>query len=263
MGMSNDSETRVETAEAVHSRRAVLTRAAVGAATLTGAGALAGSASAHGRPGRWWWSSWHHPRHSGYDVFDFAITQEMADVGFLTEAIKRAPGTPSAQFLPALKSANEAEYVHVQALWAAGARPIASKIWVPDAAFGGGGIGLFQTIEAVETIELSLYNLGVDTYASRSDNDRARLSYEIGAVEGEHRVTARAAQMLLGNSAIVPDNFGFAPYATRSVADAKAAFEALGIGYDEQGAQPGAFYTFPGDPMANGTGMAVENASAV
>ena len=79
----------------------------------------------------------------------------------------------------------------------------------------------------------------------------------------EGAVQARVAQLLLGNAAIVPDNFGFAPYATRSVAAAKAAFEALGIGYDEQGATPGAFYTFPGDPMANGTGMAVLNATAV
>jgi hypothetical protein len=251
--------------ETTHSRRAVLTRAAAGAATLAGAGVLAGPAAAHGGPGRYWWSGWHHHPHGDEnDVFDFAITQEMADVAFLTGAIQKAPGTPSAQFLSALKSANEAEYVHVQALYAAGARPIASKIWVPDAAFGGGGIGLFKTIEAVETVELSLYNHGVDTYASRGDNDRARLSYEIGTTEGEHRVLARAAQMQLGDASIgAPNNFGFAPYATRSVADAKAAFEALGIGYDEQGATPGAFYTFPGDPMANGTGMAVQNASAV
>ena len=33
------------------------------------------------------------------------------------------------------------------------------------------------------------------------------------------------------------------------------ALEGAGIGFGERGAEPGAFYTFPGDPVANGVGL--------
>jgi hypothetical protein len=39
----------------------------------------------------------------------------------------------------------------------------------------------------------------------------------------------------------------------------RAALEALGIGYWVETAQPGRFYEYPGDPVANGVGTPVDH----
>src|SRR3954467_12279095 len=89
-----------ETIKAVHSRRVLLSRSAAGLAALAGAGALTEPAVASG-PGKHHWK----PR-QGRGDFDFNVTEGPFGVPVLTEAIRRAPGTPSKQFLPVLKAAN-------------------------------------------------------------------------------------------------------------------------------------------------------------
>src|SRR4051794_32055245 len=131
-----------ETIEAVHSRRVLLSRSATGLAALAGAGALAAPAVASG-PGK------HHWKHRQVrSDFDFIVTQEQFGVTVLTEAIRRAPGTPSEQFLPVLKAANTTEFDHVTALEAVGARPLTTSYWIPDAAVGAGGGGPFASLPA-------------------------------------------------------------------------------------------------------------------
>jgi hypothetical protein len=234
--------------EVMHSRRAVLGKAAMGLAAVTGAGVLAGPALASSSDHR---SRW---RHGARHDFDFIVTQEQFGVTFLSEAVRRAPGTPSAQFLPVLKAANTTEFDHVNALLAIGAEPETTSYWIPDAAFGAGGAGLFASIEAVETIEFSMYLIGVDDATHRRDEAKARLCAEAMATESEHRVLARFAQGALGATIGVPNNISFAPFSYQDIDDVKDALEALGIGYGRQGAAPGAFYEYPGDPVANGTG---------
>jgi hypothetical protein len=249
--MSDDiTRERIVRDNELHSRRALLGRSAVGLTALAGAGTLAGPALANGSGKRWW-----HNGGSRHD-FDFIVTQEQFGVTFLTEAVRRAPGTPSEQFLPVLKAANTTEFDHVQALEAVGASPLTNTFWIPEAAFGGGGVGLFASIEAVETIELSMYLVGVTEMTRRRDAFKARLCAEAMATESEHRVLARFAQDLLGNDVGVPNNISFAPFTHRSVGEVKAALEALGIGYGRQGATPGQFYDYPGDPVASGVGTA-------
>lgn len=223
-------------------RRTALGRAAVGLAAAGGVGAF-GQAVA-GATGQ-----------SGHRVLSFIITQEQFGVTFLTEAVRRAPGTPSAQFLPVLKAANTTEFDHVRGLRGLGARPIVSRFWIPDAAFGAGGAGLFASIEAVETIELSMYLIGVTAFTRRRQAFGARLCAEAMATESEHRVLARFAKGAIGGQMLVPNNISFAPYNLRTVAAVQRAAEALGIGYGEQGATPGRFYDYPGNPLANGTGL--------
>jgi hypothetical protein len=249
-----DTAATHEGEQPVHSRRAVLGKAAVGLATVAGAGSLAGPALASkANHQNWWqWGGGFGARHD----FDFIITQEGFGVTFLTEAVRRATGTPSAQFLPVLKAANATEYDHIKALLAIGARPITMNYWIPDAAFGAGGAGLFASIEAVETIEFSMYLIGVNDSTRRGDATKARLCAEAMATESEHRVLARFAQGALGATIGVPNNISFAPFTYTTTHDVKAALEALGIGYGVQGATPGKFYAFPGDPVANGTGTA-------
>jgi len=237
-----------ETIEAVHSRRVLLSRSAAGLAALAGAGALTEPAVASG-PGK------HHWKHRQVrSDFDFIVTQEQFGVTVLTEAIRRAPGTPSEQFLPVLKAANTTEFDHVNALEAIGARPLTTSYWIPDAAFGAGGAGLFASLEAVETIELSMYLIGVTDASRKSNEFVARLCAEAMATESEHRVLARHAQAVLGASVGVPNNISFAPFTYRDMPAVMATLEALGIGYGTKGAMPGKFYEYPGDPIANGTG---------
>lgn len=79
----------------------------------------------------------------------------------------------------------------------------------------------------------------------------SRLCAEALGTEAEHRVLARAAQKMLGTTTEPPNDVGFERYEQRSVRAAKAALEALGIGYGKPGARPGRFYEYPGDPLAS------------
>jgi hypothetical protein len=200
--MSSDLHSTSDPREGVHSRRVLLSMSAVGLAAFAGAGTLAGPALASGT----------HKRHHGSrDDLDFIVTQELFGVTFLTEAIRRAPGTPSAQFVPVLKAANTTEFDHMTALEAIGARPLTKSFWIPEAAFGAGGAGLFASIEAVETIELSMYLVGVTDATHKSNEFVARLCAEAMATESEHRVLARFAQGALGATIGVPNNTRTSP----------------------------------------------------
>src|SRR3954454_20052699 len=94
------------------------------------------------------------------DLLDFLVTQEQLSTTFLTAAIERAEGTPSAAFLPVLRNAVTTEFHHAEALRSVGGQSLTSKFWLPDAAFDKGGAGLFATAEIVESVEISLYLIG-------------------------------------------------------------------------------------------------------
>src|SRR5690349_25157793 len=83
------------------------------------------------------------------EVLDFLVTEEQLGVTFVTAAIERAAGTPSEAFLPVLRNAVTTEFYHVESLKEAGGKALTTKYWFPDAAFGGGGVGLFSTLEVV------------------------------------------------------------------------------------------------------------------
>src|SRR3954466_13024750 len=103
------------------------------------------------------------------EVLDFLVTEEQLGVTLVSAAIANAPGTPSEAFLPVLRNGVTTEYHHVQALKQAGGKPLTTKYWFPDAALDNGGIGIFETLETIETIEISLYLIGVSAYARRRD----------------------------------------------------------------------------------------------
>jgi hypothetical protein len=189
---------------------------------------------------------------------DFTVTQERFGVTVLTNAIRKAPGTPSEQFVPVLRAAVTTEFTHVQALEAIGARPLTARFWVPNAVFDG-GVGLFTSLAVVEAIEVSLYLVGVSLFSVRSDAFGARLCAEALGTEAEHRVLARFAASQLGAPTAPPNNVGFEPFPYRSTAAVVQALTALGIGYGRPGSAPGAFYDYPGDPLANGVGLPVES----
>jgi hypothetical protein len=188
------------------------------------------------------------------DILDLLLTQEFLGVTFIGAAIERAPRTPSEAFLPVLRSAVTAEFVHGEAVKKAGGKPLTTSFWFPDAAFGGGGAGLFSTIESVEEIEISLYLAGVSAYARAAKDVGARMCGEALGVEAEHRALARFAQDKLGKDVGVPNDRGFQNFGWPTAAKARAALEALGVGFGKPGVQPGRMYEYPGDPVARGVG---------
>jgi len=228
-----------DTPAAAHTRRRILQAAAGGALAL---GATAPAA-------------WSAKGESPKRIVSTLATAESFGVTFLTEAIRRAPGTPSAGLVDTLKAANTAEYDHVVALRRLGGRQFTLRFWIPDAAFGAGGVGLFESIETADTVELMGYLTGATAFAKRGNERAARWLAEAGAIESEHRAIARFAQTALGGKQQISIDRSFAPWSIRTVAGMIRALEAAGIGFGEQGAKPGRFYRFPGDPVAGGVGL--------
>ena len=193
------------------------------------------------------------------DVLDFLATQEQLGVTFVTAAIERAAGTPSAVFLPVLRNVVTTEFLHEEALTNAGGTPLTTSFWFPDAAFAEGGAGLFSTIEIVESIEISLYLIGVSAYARAGEEFGARLCAEAMGTEAVHRALARFAQGQLGKDVGVPNDVGFENFDWPTVRKVRDALEGLGVGYGATGKQPGRFYEYPGDPIARGVGTPVSH----
>ena len=67
----------------------------------------------------------------------------------------------------------------------------------PGGIFGGGGVGLFESIETADTLELMGYLTGVTAFAKRGRESGARFLAEGCAIESEHRAIARFAQTAL------------------------------------------------------------------
>ena len=202
----------------------------------------------------------HGDTDSKQDVLDFLVTEEQLGVTLLTHAIQNASGTPSEAFEPVLRNGVTTEYHHVQALMKAGGEPLTTSYWLPDAAFDEGGIGLFETLEVVEAIEISLYLIGVSAYAREGDDFGARLCAEAMGTEAVHRALVRFAQGELGNKEIGPPNDeGFENFDWPTLAKVRQSLEELGFGYGTESSQPGKFYEFPGDPLASGVGTPVNH----
>ena len=193
------------------------------------------------------------------EVLDFLVTEEQLGVTFVTAAIENAPGTPSEQFLPVLRNAVTQEYNHVEALNDAGGKPLTSQYWFPDAAFDGGRIGLFESLEAVETIEISLYLIGVSAFARAGEEFGARLCAEAMGTEAVHRALVRFAQGELGKEIGPPNDVGFENFDFPTLETVRRSLEELGIGYGQQSSEPGGFYEYPGDPIASGVGTPVSH----
>jgi hypothetical protein len=191
------------------------------------------------------------------EVLDFLVTQELLSTTFLTAAIERAEGTPSAAFLPVLRNAVTTEFHHAEALRRVGGQPFTTRFWLPDAAFGNGGPGLFATAEIVESVEISLYLIGVTAYTRARVEQGARMCAEAMGTEAVHRALVRFAQGQLGKDVGVPNDVGFENFDWQTVAGAREALEGLGIGYGKQGGGVGRHYEYPGDPVARGVGTPV------
>lgn len=195
------------------------------------------------------------------EVLDFLVTEEQLGVTLVSAAIENAPGTPSEAFLPVLRNGVTQEYLHVEALKEAGGKSLTTRYWFPHAALDNGGIGVFETLEVIETIEISLYLIGVSVFARAGEDYGARLCAEAMGTEAVHRALVRFAQGELGNEQIgAPNDVGFENFDWPTVARVRKSLEELGIRYGtESSSQPGKFYEYPGDPLASGVGTPVQH----
>ena len=196
-------------------------------------------------------------RQSLKEVLDFLVTEEGLGVTLVSAAIENAPGTPSEAFLPVLRNAVTQEFHHVEALKDAGGTALTQRYWFPDTLFDNGGVGLFSNLEVIENVEISLYLLGVTAYAKGGEDFGARLCSEALATEAVHRALVRHAQNELGHDVGVPNDVGFEGFDWNTLRKVKDALEDLGIGYGVETDRPGRFYSYPGDPIANGLGTPV------
>ena len=70
---------------------------------------------------------------------------------------------------------------------------------------------------------------------------------------------ARFAASQLGAPTAPPNNVGFEPFPYETTTQVKKALTGLGIGYGKRSSAPGAFYEYPGNPVANGVGVPVDS----
>ncbi|HEY8582357.1 MAG TPA: hypothetical protein VIL49_05395, partial [Capillimicrobium sp.] len=124
---------------------------------------------------------------------------------------------------------------------------------------GAGGPGLFKSVEILENIEISMYLAAITANARSQNAKAARVLAEAMGTEAEHRALARFAQNALGAPVGVPDDRSFQLYGVKRADRAQAALEKVGVGFGVEGAQPGAFYEFPGDPVKAGVGAAISS----
>ncbi len=253
MNRTSDGRTSVEVLDSMsqvldeavpsrHSRRSLMAKAG-GLLAAGGALAVPGVASAAS---------------SSDSILSVLTTFEHFGVTLLTNAAKQAPGTPSAKFANVLEAANLTEFFHLQALEKLGGKPLTTKFWIPDAVLDG-NVGLFNAIGLQEAVEISAYLVGVTQATQKRSAFQSRLFAEALGTECEHRVLARSAAAMLTGSTAAPNNVGFEAFPHRSGSAALQASEKLGLGFGKQGATPGKFYEYPGDPRKTGTAVAVND----
>jgi hypothetical protein len=223
-----------DVATTTRTRRWLLERAAAGAAGVAAGGALAPGAAASARPGD-----------TSIRAFgEVAVTTEALTVTLLTELLRRVshhPDVPAA-VKAVFEGAYAAEVDHLRFTrrhW----RPTTTTFWLPDGAFGGSGDALDlkavgKTLTAGETLFVNLYLIGVTTFARAGRATFARYSGELAGVEAEHRVLARTLI-----DATPPNDVGFEVYSIKRPEGIERALRQAGIGFGEQGATPGRFYS--------------------
>jgi hypothetical protein len=111
----------------------------------------------------------------------------------------------------------------------------------PDAAFDAGGVGLFSTLEIVETVEVSLYLPGFNAFVRDGEEFGARLCAEAMGTEAVHRALVRFAQNELGKDVGVPNDVGFENFGWPNLPAVRLELEGLGIGSGTESDQPGRF----------------------
>lgn len=151
-----------------------------------------------------------------------------------------------------LQSAAREELIHYEVLTSTpiGARALTTRIWVPDAVFTSQE-SVLRTLVTGDQIFINLYLVAVTTFGNEGDGRLARISAEFMGVEAVHRALALQSLQSLGTDRAFmkysqaeqnPVDLRFPNAGARTPAGHMGFLAALGFGFGEQGATPGAFY---------------------
>lgn len=176
-----------------------------------------------------------------------AVTAEALAVTLLTAAVGSGSQLNlTGLVLATVQAALVEEFAHLKVLQSFGLTPITTTFTVPDPAILLSQRSFFSTLEVAENLFIAAYMTATREFAELGQPTLAKLAYQIGGTEAEHRVLVRAALALAGDATRVPpNNKAFETDLLLYVSDAATILTQLGfIG----GA--GFKYPYPGDAAA-------------
>jgi hypothetical protein len=122
------------------------------------------------------------------------------------------------------------EQYHADFLSSLGAQSLTDTFTIPSAAPLSSQAGFLKTMEMGETIGTASYMTAAREFAELGQPTLVKYAYQIGATEAEHRVLARAALALGGDtSSIPPNNKAFETDLFLYVRDVYSLFKQLGF----------------------------------
>lgn len=165
------------------------------------------------------------------DIVNIAVTAEYLAVTLLTAVVGNATTLGlNALLLAVIQAALVEEQDHLDFLTSVGASPLTTTFTVPNPKILTDQVTLFSTLEVAESIFVGAYMAAVREFSELGQPLLAKYAYQIGAVEAEHRVLARAALALSGMAAdIPPNNKGYETDLFLYVRDAAAVLVGLGF----------------------------------
>lgn len=177
------------------------------------------------------------------DILNIADTAEHLAVTLLTAAVgNKSQLGLSGPILAVVQAALAEEQYHADFLESNGAKPLTDTFTIPNPAILTDPTTFFKTVEAAETIFVGAYMAATREFSMMGNPTLAQYAYQIGTVEAEHRVLARAALALAGHAEdIPPNNLGFEQDVVYYVKDAAAILTNLGFigGTGTQATYPG------------------------
>src|SRR4051794_28614320 len=133
-----------------------------------------------------------------------------------------------------------------------GAKPLTTKIWVPDVVFSS-RTALLSTLEVGDQIFVNAYLIGTKAFGDAGLGSLAATAAEFMGVEAVHRALARQSLGKLGNDRVFmkfsqeetapgAPNRGVEGFT--DIFAAAQQLQAAGFGFGAEGSQPGRFYDF-------------------
>ena len=180
-------------------------------------------------------------RNTPKTILNIAATAEvLATIVNTVGAERLANQLATDETLANVRAAAREELIHYNVLTSVGAKPLTTKIWVPNAVFASRN-GLLTTLEAGDQIFINAYLIGTTAFATaggRSNAKLARFTGEFMGAEAVHRALARQSLGKLGNDRV------FMRYSFSKIETAVALLQKAGFGFGKRGKGPGAFYDF-------------------
>lgn len=132
------------------------------------------------------------------DIVNIAATAEALAVTLLGGAIDSAMKGNYDKKLPApvvaiFQAARSEEQYHLNYLESAGAKPLTQTFTIPDPKLLTSTSTLLTTVVKLEAAFVAAYMAAAREFAAMNHTDLAKVAYQIGCVEAEHRVLANYA----------------------------------------------------------------------